>query len=321
MRCANSGEKATTRDLPRDQRRSAGATGQTRRSAPGSPPRAACRRGATYRADSPRQDVPPGRKSSSGPKTWTAPAGSVTVTSPRARPRRGRPGSQPMDEVVSATKACRPRCRPPARAESSRRQATPQPGETVDGRSVRCVPARHDATGLHHGKAVGEGKRLVQVVRHQHRCRARLLQPLAQRRQERARVGASSALKGSSSSSRAGSVAKARASATRLASPPESARALRSARCSTPKRSSQSGRAFRLLRGRPWKRRPAAALASTRTSKRSGSWKTTESAGAAPRHCRAVARLPADPDRAGIGLPQQRRDMQQGGLAGAVRVR
>jgi hypothetical protein len=50
------------------------------------------------------------------------------------------------------------------------------------GDQTRCIPARHDASGLHHGNPVRERKRLFTVVCDQHRRRPRLMEALAQRR-------------------------------------------------------------------------------------------------------------------------------------------
>src|SRR5215207_9909065 len=92
-------EPAAIRRLPRGKR-------DDRRQGLHHEPRAGRER--RYRADSPQQDVPLRGQTSSGPKTWTAPAGSVTVTiSPAATvARRGVRVRSDGPRVVSATTAC-----------------------------------------------------------------------------------------------------------------------------------------------------------------------------------------------------------------------
>jgi len=79
-----------------------------------------------------------------------------------------------------------------------------------------------DAALVQHDDAVGEFHRLVLVVRDEDRGEAGLFVNFAQPAAQILRTRASSAPKGSSSSSTRGSMASARASATRWRWPPES---------------------------------------------------------------------------------------------------
>src|SRR5215216_7530124 len=109
MTCTDSGEKATIAGFPTSQRRSAGCHGAnatigagvstTSRVPDGSDVTALTLPGKTFHS---------GGQTSSGPKTWTAPAGSVTVTiSPAATvARRGVRVRSDGPRVVSATTAC-----------------------------------------------------------------------------------------------------------------------------------------------------------------------------------------------------------------------
>ena len=111
MTCADSGEKATITGSPTSQRRSAGCHGAnatigagvstTSRVPDGSAVTAPTLPGKTFHSEG---------QTSSRPKTWTAPAGSETVTvSPGATvaPRSVRVRSD-GPQVVSATTACSP---------------------------------------------------------------------------------------------------------------------------------------------------------------------------------------------------------------------
>ncbi len=91
-----------------------------------------------------------------------------------------------------------------------------------------------------------------------------------------ARVGGSSAAKGSSRRSVSGASTSARARLVRCASPPERVLACRFARCSMPKRSSQNRTdSFASASFRPRSLRPRATFSCTVVSSSSGSWKTT----------------------------------------------
>ena len=110
------------------------------------------------------------------------------------------------------------------------------------------------------------------------------------------RVGGSSEENGSSSSRTSGSITSARASAARCASPPDSVRARRSARCAMPKRSSHSPtRSPRPGRARRESEGPGPRSLPTDVSARSASWKTL-----------AIRRRTASPARGATAVPRKR---------------
>ena len=134
------------------------------------------------------------------------------------------------------------------------------------------------------------------------------------------RVGWSSAENGSSSSSSSGSSTSARASAVRCASPPESVRAWRAARCPMPSRVEPRVHPRRgaVRAPTPRKRRPRRHVVPDGGV---GEERLLEDAGHAPPHREALGRahgLALEADAARGGRLEEAHHPEQGGLAGAV---
>ena len=145
--------------------------------------------------------------------------------------------------------------REPVRGRPRRPVEEARAGEARDERVARARdevarrPLLHDLPLDDDADPVGERRRVLEVVGDEHRRQPELAEELAELGADGAFVWASSAESGSSRSSACGRRARARASATRWRSPPESSRTR--ARASPPIRNRSSSSCTDVPRGAP----------------------------------------------------------------------